>query len=128
MTTNKYVRHRFVQKIVDAFWKRWTESYFPSLIVHQKWHTRHRNLLVGDIVLLQETGLIKGKWKMGKVVKADPSLRDGFVRSIDIQYKNPGAKSYTVVTRAVQRVVVVVPVDQDEDYDNFLIDEAKLAE
>ena len=46
LTTNKYVRHRLLQKIGDSFWRRWTEDFFPSLIIQQKWHTRHRNSLV----------------------------------------------------------------------------------
>jgi len=113
LTTNKYIRHRFVQKITDAFWRKWTEEFFPSLIVQQKWHTRYRNVKVGDVVLIQETGMIKGKWRMGKVNKADPSPRDGFVRKVNIQYKNPGAKSFTTINRPVQRIVVIVPVDED---------------
>jgi hypothetical protein len=120
VTTNKYTRHRFLQKLVDAFWKRWTEEYFPSLIVHPKWHCRHRNVKAGDIVLIQESGIIKGKWKMGKVTRAIPSLRDGFVRNVDIHYKNPNAKSFTTITRPVQRLVVIVPIDEDLDYCEFL--------
>ena len=57
--------------------------------------------------------MIKGKWRMGKVNKADPSPRDGFVRKVNIQYKNPGAKSFTTINRPVQRIVVIVPVDED---------------
>ena len=114
-TTNKYIRHAFIQKLVDAFWKKWNQDYFPSLTVHQKWHTRFRNVKVGDIVLVQESGLIKGVWKMGKITKADPSLRDGFVRNVDIQYKNANYKSFITITRPVQRIVVIVPIDDEEE-------------
>jgi len=115
LTTNKYVRHRFVQKITEAFWCKWTEEFFPSLIVQQKWHTQHRNVKVGDVVLVQDSGMIKGKWRLGKVIKADASPRDGFVRKVDIQYKNPDAKSFITITRAVQRIVVIVPIDEDDE-------------
>ena len=115
LTTNKYMRHRLVQKISETFWKRWTEDYFPSLLIHQKWLANHRNLQIGDIVLIQESGKIKGKWKLGRIINAEPSLRDGLVRKVDILYKNPDSRSSTVVTRAVQRVVVIQPVDEDNE-------------
>ena len=122
LTTNKYMRHRLLQKIGETFWQRWTEDFFPSLIVQQKWHTRHRNLLIGDIVMIQDSGKIKGKWRLGKVVKADPSSRDGLVRQVEIMYKNPESKSFIKVMRAVQRVVVISPIDHDQEYDEYLKD------
>jgi hypothetical protein len=113
MTTNKYERHRLVQQVTATFWRRWTEDCFPSLLIQQKWHARHRNLQMGDIVLVRESGKIKGKWKIGKVVKADASARDGLVRQVDVSYKNPNLKAITVITRPVQQVVVVHPADAD---------------
>jgi len=111
LTTNKYQRFKFVQRVADAFWKRWTEEYFPSLIIQQKWHTSHRNIMKGDVVIVQDSNLIRGKWRIGRVTKADPSLRDGFVRNVEIEYKNTGSKNYLTITRAVQRVIVLVPTE-----------------
>ena len=80
--------------------------------MQQKWHTARRNVKVGDVVIIQDTNQIRGKWKLGRVTCADPSLRDGFVRNVDVQYKNPGSQSFTTVKRPVQRLVVVlVPID-----------------
>ena len=70
--------------------------------------------------MIQDSGKVKGKWKLGKVTKAEPSQRDGLVRQVDIQYKNPESNSYIAITRAVQRVVVVSPVDHDEEYDEYI--------
>jgi hypothetical protein len=114
-TANKYQRFKFVQRIADAFWKRWTEAYFPSLIVQQKWHTSHRNLRKGDVVIVQDSNLIRGKWRLGRVTKADPSLRDGFVRNVDIEYKNISSKRHLSITRAVQRVIVLIPVEDQNN-------------
>ena len=105
-SSNLCVRQRFCQKIVNAFWKKWTRDFFPSLIIRQKWHTSQRNIRVGDIVIMQDANALRGKWKLGKVSRADPSLRDGFVRNIEIQHGN------TTVQRLVQKVVVLVPVDE----------------
>ena len=110
-TANKYQRFKFVQRIADAFWKRWTEAYFPSLLIQQKWHTSHRNLRKGDVVIVQDSNLIRGKWRLGRVSKADPSLRDGFVRNVDIEYKNIGSKRHLTIMRPVQRVIVLIPIE-----------------
>ena len=108
---SKYQRFKFVQKITDAFWKRWTENYFPNLIIQQKWHASKRNLKQGDIVIVQDSNLIRGKWRLGRITKADASLRDGFVRNVEVEYKNPGSDNYLTITRAVQRIIVLVPVE-----------------
>ena len=52
------LRFEFIQRIVDSFWKRWIKLYFPSLIVHPKWHTRKRNLRVGDVVAIQDANAL----------------------------------------------------------------------
>ena len=112
-STSLTTRYHFVQRIISSFWKRWTANYFPSLLIRQKWHTAKRNVKVGDVVLIQDSNQLQGKWKLGKVVRADASLRDGFVRIIDIQHKNPGLNSLTTITRPVQKVIVIVPVDEE---------------
>ena len=59
-TTNPNHRHKFVQNIVDSFWKKWTRDYFPILIVCQKWHTERRNLQEGDVFLIQDSNQVRG--------------------------------------------------------------------
>ena len=41
----------------------------------------------GDIVLIQDSNLIRGQWKLGKVSNIYPGT-DGKVRKVDVQYKN----------------------------------------
>jgi len=109
--SSRYARYRFVQQVINSFWKRWTRDYFPTLLVQQKWHTSHRNVRVGDVVLIQDSNLIRGKWKLGQVIRADPSLRDGYVRNVDIHHKNPGSKNFLTLTRPIQKIIVLVPVE-----------------
>lgn len=61
---NPRLRWKFIQQVVDTFWRRWIRDYFPTLIVRQKWHTSRRNLERGDLVLVQDTNIIRGKWKL----------------------------------------------------------------
>ncbi|XP_062586321.1 uncharacterized protein LOC134247947 [Saccostrea cucullata] len=114
---NPRLRWKFIQQLVDTFWKRWIRDYFPTLIVRQKWHTSRRNLKQGDLVLVQDTNLIRGKWKLAQVAEAEPGT-DGKVRDVTVRYKNvgPGAKydgcTDTVIRRSVHRLVVILPVDE----------------
>ena len=83
---NTQKRLNFIQNIVDTFWRKWQRDYFPTLIVRQKWHTSKRNLQPGDIVLIQDANVVRGKWKMGQVVNVEMG-RDNKVRDANIRYK-----------------------------------------
>ena len=115
------LRKRFehVQKLIDNFWKRWITYYFPSLLVRQKWHVERRNVRVDDVVLVQDSNAIRGKWKLGRVTTVYPG-KDGRVRSVEIGYKNPKpdermdnytGQRFTVVERPVQKIVVIIPAE-----------------
>ena len=87
-STNPRLRFEFIQNIVNSFWEKWTTNYFPDLIVRQKWHTAHRNLKTGDLVLIQDSNLVRGQWGLGIVSNTFPGS-DGKVRKVEMQYKNP---------------------------------------
>ena len=110
-TSNKH-RFEFMQQIVNTFWKRWVREVFPSLVVCPKWHTERRNLLKGDVVLLQDDNALRGKWKKAVVEEAVISA-DGKVRHVTVRYRTPGNVEI-VVQRAVQRLVLLVPVGDVE--------------
>jgi hypothetical protein len=103
--------------MVDTFWRRLIRDYFPALIIRQKWHISKRNLKQGDLVLVQDTNLIRGKWKLAQVAHAEPGT-DVNVRDVTVRYKNigPGAKydgcTDTVICRSLHRLVVILPVDK----------------
>ena len=56
--------------------------------MRQKWHTAHRNLKIGDIVLIQDSNLVRGQWRLG-IVSNTYLGSDGKVRKVEVQYKNP---------------------------------------
>ena len=122
--TNNKQRHRLVQNVADSFWRQWTRDFFPSLIIQQKWHTEHRNVKIGDVVIVQDPNQLRGKWKLATVSQVFPS-EDGKVRRVEIQYKNEkvgeasnqySGTQYTRIERPVQRLVVIIPVDELEDH------------
>ena len=74
----------------------------------------------GDIVLIQDSNLIRGQWKLGKVSNTYPGT-DGKVRKVDVQYKNLNVdepttkyrgKGYVTVQRPVQRLILLLPIDE----------------
>ena len=103
-------RFELVQQITNTFWRRWTRDFFPSLLIEPKWHTQKRNLLVGDIVLVQDSNHVRGKWQIARVSKVLPG-DDGLVRRVELEYKNPDGRKFTTIERPVQRLIVLVPVE-----------------
>ena len=113
------IRWKFVQRIIDTFWKRWTRDYFHTLIIRQKWHTQNRNVQVGDVVLVQDSNTIRGQWKLAQICEAIPGM-DGRVRDVKIRYKNISAgRNYrgcqdSTLCRSVRRLVVVLPIEEQK--------------
>ena len=82
---------------------------FPTLVIQPKWHTEQRNLKIGDVVLVQDSNLVRGKWRMAVVSKSESS-EDGRVRGVKLQYKSEN-NTPIEIERAVQRLILLVPVD-----------------
>ena len=108
-TSFKY-RLDFIQKIVSAFWTRWTREIFPNLVLQPKWHTIRRNLMKGDVVLVLDSNEIRGRWKLALVTEPIIS-EDGKVRKAKISYhtSNGGRQE---IERAVQRLILLVASDE----------------
>ena len=103
--------------MVEDFWKRWTELYVPTLLVQCKWHTERRNLRPGDVVIVADKNTLRGDYRLALVKEVFPG-EDRKVRRVAIQYKSyrTGERAHefrgardTVVSRAVQRLALLVP-------------------
>ena len=79
-----------------------------------------RNVKEGDIVLIADSNLVRGQWKLARVTKTFPG-RDGKVRKLELQYKNPRpgepikqyrGHGYVTVDQSVHKLVVLVPVEE----------------
>ena len=64
-------------------------------------------------MIIQDSNQIQGRWTLGRITVADASLRDGYVRNVEVEYKSPGSSRFMNVTRPVQRIVVLIPVDDE---------------
>ena len=83
-------------------------------------------MIVGEIVLMQDSNQIRGQWKLGSESKICPG-KDGKVRKIEVQYKNPrpgepvtkyDGRGYVNVERAVHRLIVLLPEENTRDKSN----------
>ena len=99
-------RWRFVQGLVNAFWKRWLSYYLPDLQKRVKWNEKIRNLLVGDLVIICDVASPRGMWPLGLVKEVNVG-RDGLVRSVRVK---------TVSTELVRPVTKLVLLEGYDEY------------
>ena len=77
-------RFKYVQKVCNLFWDLWIKRYLPSLASGSKWKQKQGNFRVGDIVLIGEPNVTRGRWNLGKVMETHPS-KDGLVRVVQVK-------------------------------------------
>ena len=77
-------RWRHAQRLVDHFWQRWKKEYLPSLSTRQKWSQEQDNLRVGDLVLVTDDNLPRGRWPLARVMRTFPG-RDSRVRVAEVK-------------------------------------------
>ena len=105
-------RLTFIEALADGFWKKWSRDYFSSLLVRPKWHTSKRNMKIDDVVLIHDARSLRGSWKLGRICQVYPGT-DGFVRNVDVKYKhNSDSSRLETVRRAVQKLILLQPVDE----------------
>ena len=100
------LRHwHLVQALVRHFWKRWSTEYLVALRKCNKWHSRHRNVYIGDIVLVQEDNLIPSKWPLARVTQVHVGP-DGVIRVVVIK------TAQGTYSMSVNKVVVLLPMNE----------------
>ncbi|KAL3983379.1 high-mobility group nucleosome-binding domain-containing protein 1 [Sarotherodon galilaeus] len=114
-----------VQVEVDKFWRRWSQLAGPHLFVRQKWHAPARNVSVGDLVWVADQNALRGRFKLGRVEEADADDR-GVVRDVKVRIccsrpinwsqarKDREPCHSTILHRDVRRLVVLLPVEEQE--------------
>lgn len=111
-------RYRLVHHVTTSFWKMWCSHVSPGLVVRQKWHTKSRNLQIGDLVMICEDSKVKAKYKLAVVdevkLSEDDVVRSATVRYVTIRKTPQGVDKVTHmrVTRSVQRLALIMPVEE----------------
>ena len=110
-------RWRRVQHLANDFWQRWRKSYLQSLQSRQKWLRPHRNLEVGDVVILKDDNLPRNCWKLARINEVYPG-KDGLIRRVSIAVaantlEDTGRRTRPTIylERPVQKLILLVPRD-----------------
>ena len=107
---------------MDTWWLQWQRDAFQMFCPRRTWKTTHRNIEIGDIVLLKyDKHLGKDKYRLAKVLEVHPD-NHGHVRTVTIGIRDlrkarseqpqQATAPQTQMTVAVQRLVVLLPVNE----------------
>lgn len=126
-----YKRLRVIQAEVNWFWRKWSQLAGPNLFVRSKWHTKQRNVAVGDVVWLADQNALRSQYKLGRVVNVNAD-KEGIVRDANIRTfpsypistlkhvcgdkakKRSTKIPATILHRDVRRLVVLLPVEEQK--------------
>ena len=97
--SRKYWRR--VQHIINEFWVRWRKEYLLQLQQRSKWQDKKRNLVVGDVVIVN-TEVPRNEWPLGLIKTVFPD-ENGNVRKVEIRLANGD-----VMLRPISKVVLLV--------------------
>lgn len=79
-----YKRLRVIQSEVNQFWRKWSQLAGPNLFVRSKWHTKHRNVAVWDVVWLAEQNALRSQYKLAWGIRVNTD-KDGMVRDVHVK-------------------------------------------
>ena len=99
-------RWKHLQKQLQHFWKRWNREYVSSLREHHHLNSRttKNSLKPGAIVLIQQEGVSKSRWKLGRVDRLIEG-KDGIIRGAVLKVVS-NDRIYTV-ERPIQRLCLL---------------------
>ncbi|KAK7879276.1 hypothetical protein WMY93_033942 [Mugilogobius chulae] len=126
-------RLRLIQTEVNRFWKKWSQLTGPNLFVRSKWHSKERNVAIGDIIWIADQNALRGQYKLARVVSVN-SDKKGIVRDVHVRtypsYPVPIVKSggqankkvkklqtklpSTILHRDVRRIIVLLPIEEQK--------------
>ena len=113
----------FIDELEQAWWYQYKVQYFHSLLPTRKWLEKKRNMMVGDVVLIEYSSKsAPGTYRLGRVKGVEVD-EDNLVRTCTVSYKlikpvtdkNKNSVGDVVpkdVWVPVQRLVIILPVEE----------------
>lgn len=77
-------RWQMTQKMVQDFWRRWSNEYLVHCLQRYKWSKVEAEPSIGDVVLVKEENLPPSRWLLGRVEQKHPGL-DNFTRVVTLK-------------------------------------------
>lgn len=93
-------RWLLTQRLVQHFWRRWSQDYWTQLCQRYKWTKVNPEPNVGDVVLVKEDNLPPAKWLYGRVAEKHPGS-DNVTRVVTLKYKN------SFIKRPVNKLCII---------------------
>ena len=119
-------RQQTMKEIEDTWWRQWFTQALPHLMPFKKWRTEHRNVQVGDIVLVMYDKVVgKGDYRLARVLRTHPDVHDR-VRTVTVGFRKRNvrepilpyvAKPLEELTLGVQRLAVISPIEEQQTED-----------
>ena len=82
---NPRKRWRRIQELMRHFWSRWMREWLPGLNARRKWIKSHRDVQIGDVMLVISPDTSRGNWPLGRVLEVFPG-QDGHVRVVKLRW------------------------------------------
>lgn len=100
---NSMSRWQLVQRMLQNFWRRWSQEYLSTLLNRYKWAYKLPEPKIGDVVLIKEEDLPPSRWLLGRVLEKHPG-HDNITRVVTLRTKS------SVIKRPTSKLVVL-PVE-----------------
>ena len=86
-------RWQLCQRLTQHFWQRWSKEHLQSLQRFYKWHCPQRNLQPEDVVILQEDGIARSCWPIGRLHMLS-ALSIHYTTALAYRFMSKKSKSY----------------------------------
>ena len=121
-----------IRRLVDEFWKKWSQSYYQSLVKYHKWRLREGNCEPGDVILVLDREGPKGKFTLGIIDSVKLDL-DNVVRKVTVKYKLPQKGDtldltpmpYKYAERNVRGLALVITAQERKEVEIINIDDLR---
>ncbi|XP_059061146.1 uncharacterized protein LOC131854043 [Achroia grisella] len=80
-------RWKLIQKMLNDFWKRWSDEYLVTLNQRFKWTMKRSEPENGDVVIIKDQNLPPAKWLLGVIVEKHTG-KDNITRVVTVKTKN----------------------------------------
>ncbi|CAH2088129.1 unnamed protein product [Euphydryas editha] len=98
-------RWQFVQRMLQSFWRRWSQEYLSNLMHRYKWSSKIQEPKVGDVVLIKEDNLPPSHWLMGRILQKHPG-DNNVTRVVTLRTKS------SIIKRPTNKLCILPIADQ----------------
>ena len=116
-------RLSYVSSVYDSWWSKWIAQVLPTLIPTRRWRRAKKNLMVGDIVMIESSNVFKDEYRLGRVCEVHPDGA-GLVRTVTVEYRKKDSREGVLQYKskklerekmAVQRLSPLVTMDEQSE-------------